>query len=211
MSFSPWNKSLSGCEFLREEVGEPRVWDGAEIPVPTLVALCPRGVRAGMALPALLHPCRVDGNISWVCSSSTRPFQPSQCPGENSLGKDPSPRKGREAAPALEDGETRMGVKDGRWMKDSVVHMKPPASGGQFLVCSAPSPPEVMVKGSARPSGQNQAPLSSPGTPQTWIPPAAHSQGCLFYYNQAESRIPVITTTSDGKSAISHPPAAGWS
>lgn len=128
MSYSPWNKLLSGCEFLREEVGEPRVWDGAEIPITTVVARCPRGERAGMALPALLHPWKVDGNI-WVCSSSTQ-----LCSLHDSLGRIPwakglpSPgRQGGEAALPKGGGTGKWGV-NYRWMKDRVAHMKPPAS-----------------------------------------------------------------------------------
>lgn len=111
MSYSPWNKLLSDCEFLREEVAEPRVCNGAEIPITTAVAQCPRAERAGMALPALFPPWKLDGNISWVCSSgrfSCAAFMipwgdfPGQClaaPG----------RQGREAAPALGRHGWRMG------------------------------------------------------------------------------------------------------
>lgn len=110
-------------------------------------------------------------------------------------------------------GRTRIRVKDGRWVKDRVAHMKPPACGGvSHLLCSIPpkSDGEGFCLALRTEPTSPQFP-ESPGTPQTWIPLAAPSQGCLFYYNQAESRIPVITTISDGKSAISHPPAAGWS
>lgn len=146
VSNSPWNKLLSGCELLREGVGEPRVWDGAAIPITTAVAHGPRGERAGMALPALLHPWQVDGNSSWVCSSRTRTFQ--LCSLRDSLRRAPGAKgspapggQGGEAAPALGRWGWRMGVKEGRWMKDRAAHSKPPACGGQFLTCSAPSPP----------------------------------------------------------------------
>lgn len=98
VSNSPWNKLLSGCEFLRKAVGEPRVWDGAGIPITPAAAHCPRGDRTGTALPALLHPWQVDGNSSWVCSSRTRPFQ--LCSLRDSLGRAPwakgSPAPGRQ-------------------------------------------------------------------------------------------------------------------
>lgn len=144
----------------------------------------------------LQHSCAVF-MIPWGEFPGQRDCQPQA----GRVGKLPLPWGG---------GAGGWGGKDDRWMKDRVAHMKPSASGGvSHVLCSIL--PRSGGEGFCLASGQNQPPLSSPGRPQTWMPLAAPFQGCLFYCNQAESRIPVITTTSDGRSAISHPPAAGWS
>lgn len=102
---------------------EPRVWDGAEIPITTVMAHCPRAERAGMALPALFHPWKVHGNISWVCSSSLFSCAAFMIPWGEFPGQwIGNPRQaGQGSCPCpgeawLEDGGTRMA--DEGWQMD---------------------------------------------------------------------------------------------
>lgn len=173
-----------------EEVGKPRVWDGAEIPITTVVARCPRGERAGMALPDLLHPWKADGNI-WVCSSSTRPVQLCSLR-ENSRQRDHQPQG---SCPCL--GE--VGLEDGGkgWQ---IQHLEDSFS-------SAPSPPKTDGEGFCLALRTEPTSPQLPGqTLWLHLPKAVY-----FITTRLRAESPVNTTPSDGKSAISHPPTAGWS
>lgn len=166
---------------------EPGLWDGAGTSSPQLVAHSPRGQRAERLLPALLHPWKVDGNIPGFAPaghrSSTAPFQLCSLP--DSLGRipwakgSPAPdRQGREDAPALGRWENMDGDEGWhRWMKDRAAHTRPPAAGGQFLICSAPCPPKVMGKVLPGPQHRTNLP-SAPRAPRQT--PDLDPSGCAF-------------------------------
>lgn len=158
-----------------------------------------RGQRSYLVV--LLHPWKVDGKTSWVCSPRAQPFGlcgPQRCRSASSkafggdMGLNATPRG--EGSPACGQAGRgsfpcpgEVGLKDGGaegWgrKKDGVAHMQPPAYRGQFLICSDPSPKKVTVKGSVWPSRQKQPVLGSSslqGRPQTHIPLVAPPRGHL--------------------------------
>lgn len=159
-------------------------------PSPQQVAHSPRAGRAERPLPALLHPWKVDGNIPWVCSSSSiSAVQPSGIPGENSWGKgskgplerDPWLQAGRAGKMPLPwgDGPGRMGKNTWRGtpMDEGQGCPHATASEGQFLICSAPCSPEVIVRVLSGPQDRTNLP-SVPRIPgQT---PDLDPSGCTF-------------------------------
>lgn len=179
MSYSPWNKLLSGCESPREEVGEAGVWAVLKSPGHSsgTLSVGTEG-RDGSACSSL----PLEGGWKHLgLSSSTQPFQ--MCSLHDSLGRIPRAKgspapgnQGKEAAGGA-GGWGNMGGGEG-WQKDEGQGCPGETSTiwrrVSHLLCSIPIP-KLMVKGSAWPPDRTSLPSALQAEPRHPDP-----SGCTF-------------------------------